>query len=326
MLTAVAVCFVLLISCQGGKKKSEAASLKGKKIFYLDSYHHGYEPNVPSKKTIEASLSAKGLIYECFYMNTKFESSKAQISANSAIAREKIRNFSPDLIIAADDPALDYVICPYFAGLAVPVVFTGVNWVAPKCAGTAPNITGQVEVEFIKELVDFLKPYAKSEKLFFLQGDTETDRKSLNYYEKHLGLKPEKSIFVRDFEQWKRAYKRLQSDPGIVIFRNNSGITGWQDSQAVDFVTKETKNPSGSVSIHMWKFCMVSYAKDHYEFGEYASKTAFEILGKKKQMPLPLEKNTRVRKILNMNIANNLGIEFPPEVLEDAWFAGEKHD
>ncbi len=318
--------FIILLSCSGGKKNNDVNILKGKKVFYLDSYHRGYEPNIPSWKVIDAALSSKGIIIQEFYMNTKFENTSKEISAVSDEAVESIRKFSPDLIIAADDPAMDYVICPFLAGSKIPVVFTGTNWKAPECADKSPNVTGQIEVEFIVELIDFLRPYAKSERIFFLQGDTETDRQSIDYYVKYLGIKTFKSVFVSDFESWKKEYRKLQEVPGIVILRNNSGIRGWQGSDAAEFAFEVTKNPSGSVSAHMRQFCLVSYAKDKYEFGEYASKTALDILKGKKILPLPLEKNERVKKILNMKMAKKLGIVFPFEVVEESDFAEEAHE
>lgn len=323
ILAGVIAVILFAVSCSDGRKSSSLNSVKGKKVFYLDSYHTGYEPNVPSRNVIDATLLSKGIIIKEFYMNTKFENTPEKISSASSKAVKEIQNFLPDLIIAADDPALDYVICPFFAGSKTPVVFTGANWQAPACTVNNPGITGQIEVEFIVELIDFLGTYSGSDRLFFLQGGTETDRESLDYYTNKLGIKPYKSVFVSDFDSWKKAYSHFQEMPGIVILRNNSGIRNWKNSEAADFVRKVTKNPSGSVSAHMKQFCLVSYAKDKYEFGEYASATAVDILRGGKSFPLPFEKNMRMKKILNMKLALRLGIIFPMDAIDDAEFAEE---
>jgi RNase P/RNase MRP subunit p30 len=76
------------------------------------------------------TLSEEDVHLEIFYMDTKRNNGEDQIADKVQEAMEKIREFSPDLVITSDDNAVMYVVSPYLDTSGIPVVFCGVNWSA----------------------------------------------------------------------------------------------------------------------------------------------------------------------------------------------------
>jgi len=331
LVTAVIISGIYISGC--GKKpqpetKAEPAEksiiLEGKKIFYIDSYHESYEPGMAQRAAFSRGLNGKGAETKYFFMDTKNHPASAEMAEAGKKCMKEIKQYAPHLIIAADDPACKEVIAPYFAGGKIPVIFIGVNWSAKACSYPAPNVTGQIEVEFVSEMLAEIKKYAKGGRISLITADTLTDRKSVDHYIKVMGMKFTETVFVKDFQAWIKAYKKSQKTSDALFFRNSTGIEGWEDSRAIELIIKETKVPSGTVSAHMPRFVLIGMTKDNSEFGEYAAETALKILNDNiSPDSLPVTANARVGMKLNMNLAKKLGIVFKDELIEKASFVEE---
>lgn len=299
------------------------AGVRGKKVFYLDSYDASYRPSVLTQAGARAVLDPAGVLLEIFYLDEKRNPSEAALGMAALSARRRIADWKPDLIIASDDPANKLVIVPWYRGTDLPVVFVGVNWDAAPYGYPARNVTGQVEVEVVRELLAELRTYARGNRVGFLSGDTSTDRLNLAYYEKILGLSFARTVMVTRFDEWKRAYAALQGEVDLLFLRTNGGIDGWDDDEAEKLVLAQSRIPSGSVAPHMGRFVLLNFAKIREEFGEYAGRTALRILGGASPADIPLTANLQARALVNMRLAKALGIRFPVEFLERATFVEE---
>lgn len=189
-----------------------------------------------------------------------------------------IDSWQPDLVIAAEDAASKYLVMPYFRNRDLPFIFIGVNWDAGPYGYPYRNVTGQVEIELIKELISELRKYARGNRLGILCGNTLTDRKTVEYYKNILEINFNRAMFVNTFEDWQRAYSILQNEVDILIVRNNAGITGWEETLARSYILDKTRIVTGAVIMHIVQYVLLSYAKIDYEMGEYAGVTALRIL------------------------------------------------
>jgi hypothetical protein len=296
---------------------------RGKKVFYLDSYDAKYQPSILTQKGVRAVLDPAGVLMEVFYLDEKNNPSEEALRQAALRARQKIEEWKPDLIIASDDPANKYIIVPFYKGTDLPVVFNGVNWHADQYGYPARNVTGQIEVEVVKELLAELRKYARGVRVGFLSGDTSTDRENLSYYETFLGLTFDRKVLVTRFEDWKKSYLALQKEVDMLFLRTNGGIDGWNDAEAEKLVLGQSRIASGSVAPHMGRFVLLNFAKVRQEFGDWSARTALRILGGESPASIPLTANRQARALVNMQLAKALDIRFPMEFLERATFVEE---
>jgi ABC-type uncharacterized transport system substrate-binding protein len=300
-----------------------AADVRGRKVFYLDSYDPTFQPSVLTQKGARDVLDPAGVVTEVFYLDEKANPSAEAMRKAAETARARIAAWKPDLVIASDDPANKHVVVPWYRGTDLPVVFNGVNWDAAQYGYPARNVTGQVEVELVRELLAELRTHARGGRVGFLSGDTSTDRQNLAWYGKVLGISFDRTALVKTFAEWRQAYAALQRDVDLVLLRTNGGIDGWDDAAAAQLVLEATRIPSGSVAPHMGRFVLVSFAKVREEFGEHSARTALAILRGASPADIPLSANRQARVLVNMRLAKALGIRFPVEFLERATFVEE---
>jgi len=300
-------------------------SIAGKKVLYIDSYHEGLTQLKPARDACRESLEAEGVVFKIYYMDTKRRKSQEHIENAVAEVRSIISSWKPDLIIASDDNASKHVIMPHYKDAAIPIVFTGVNWDVTSYGYPYSNVTGQIEVELVDDMLQMMRSVSKGNRVAFLSSDSFTDRKSLKFYEKRFGLKFSQIEFVSEFSQWKEKYIALQKSADMIFFRNNAGIKGWRDESASEFVKKHTVIPSGTVLPQMSEWVMINVAKDQREYGEYSSRTAIEILRGRLPKEIPITANSRAELFINMALARQCNVTFPLDVLDRANLVGGEH-
>lgn len=287
------------------------------KVLYINSYHEDFYSAIIQTKVVRDSLLPKGIELKFVHMNTKRIKKDELRNLEGLKVRKVIAEWKPDLVIASDDSASKYVVTKY-KNKKLPFVFMGVNWSAEQYGYPYKNVTGQIEVDLAKELIVELKKYAKGTKVGFLAGETLTDKKTLSFYQKNLGLKFSQIKFVNTFKEWKEAFISLQNEVDVVLFLNNAGIKNWDDKEAIEITQRVTTIPVGTTDQSLHPYVLISFAKDVHEFGEYASKTALKILEGTSISKIPITKNQRAKVSLNMTLAKKLGIIFPIELIDMA--------
>lgn len=294
-----------------------------RKVMYVDSYHAEYVPSTIMQKAVRNILEPVGIEVSVVYLDAKRNKSDEMLRHAALKAKDAIESYKPELVIAADDAASKYLIMPYYKDAELPFVFIGVNWDASSYGYPYRNVTGQIEVELVKELLNELRKYAQGNRIGILSGETLTDLKANKHYQDILQIHFNKREFVNDFKAWKEAYLSLQDEVDILLVRNNSGIEGWHDEKAESFVFKHTKIPTGTVSTHLSRWVLISYSKVNHEFGEYAANTALKILDGKSPADIPISTNKQAKVYLNMRLAKKLSIKFSMELIERATFVEE---
>lgn len=279
-----------------------------KKVFYINSYHQGYAASDSVMKGIKETLP-QTVELTIFYLDAK-RLSEAEIAKKADEAVAKINEVHPDLIMASDDDAVKRVVVPHFKNIETPVVFCGVNWTATNYGLPVTNVTGMLEVLPLHETIRAAKnhnPAAK--KLVVLSENSASEQKNkavLDTLYRNEGLEPEYSL-VDNFEQWKQAFIKANESADIIYIPTNGAIKNWNKEEAIEFVTKHIKKPVITCDDFMMSYAVVGFTKVAKEQGQWATKTAMQILAGTNPQAIPLAKNHQVRGWLNQPLANRIG-------------------
>ena len=302
------------------QKAAVPTTAKTTKVLYVDSYHAEYAPNPIMHRAARKILEPAGVTMREIYMDAKRKKGDALQQAEALKVKDLIETWQPDLVIAADDAASKYLVMPYYRDAALPFVFMGVNWDAAHYEYPYSNVTGQVEVELIRDLLNEIKKYARGSLIGILTGDTLTDRTAMEHYNEVMGIQFDETWLVNTFDEWKETYLVMQNEVDALFVRNYSGIKDWDDEEAKRIITNYTTIPTGALTSHMAPFVLINFAKDKREFGEYAAHTALKILNGTSPADIPLTSNQEARIFLNMPLAKKLDITFPIQLINIAHF------
>ncbi len=313
-------------------------SAEQKKLFYVNSYHKGYQWSDDIEKGLLKALHIKAhpdgtfdtlqseVELRVFRMDTKLNRSEALKKQAALSAKAIIDEWQPDIVVASDDNAAKYLIAPYYKNSAIPFVFSGLNWDASVYGFPTPNITGMVEVAPVLETIEMLKEYADGDRIGFIGSNTLSARKNVDNYINLLGVNFSDGKLVSTFDEWKKEYLRLQNTVDMILWLNPIGIKGWNTKLANDFILANTKIPTGGTSDNHVRFALLGRVKIAEEQGWWAGKTALRILAGTSQADIPVTTNKESRVYLNMQLAKQLGIKFPMELIEKATFLENQPD
>ncbi len=322
------VCLVTILLCgvsQADESVSPArAPFSGKKILWVDSYHPPYEWSASIERGIRYELQNSGVELRILRMDSKRRSSESEKRGAALRAKAEIETFYPDLVIASDDNAVNYLVVPYLKDTEMPVVFCGVNWDASAYGLPARNVTGMVELDLVEAQIKHLSRYAKGRRIGYLSGDVFTERKIVEYYNHCFFDGHMKPRLVRSLGEFKQAFLQMQSEVDMLYIYNYAGIADWDPAVAEKFIAEHVRIPTGSHNPFMAPFVLVTLAKEPQEQGEWAARTALKILAGTSPADIPLAYNERGQLTVNLRMAQALGITFPLKTLEAATVIGQE--
>ena len=156
------LCVLILISVFISTVTVLAQNNNKKIILVIESYHAGYAWDKSYKQGLREVLGDK-FDLEFFEMDTK-RIPNSEFKNRARLALDEYRKINPDLVILADDNALQYV-GPGLAGTKTPVVYLGINNNPRKYKIVGhKNITGVLErpllvssISTIKKIIPELK-------------------------------------------------------------------------------------------------------------------------------------------------------------------------
>lgn len=314
---------------------SHLIGTKPKKLFYVNSYHKGFQWSDDIEKGLlkaleihknpDESYNTSGSLVDIkvFRMDSKRNKSPEYIKEVAQQAREIIETWKPDIVVASDDNASKYLIMPYYKNSPIPFVFCGLNWDASVYGFPTRNITGMIEVGPIRETVEMLVPYAKGNRIGLIGANDLSNEKEIAHIQSFFALKKEDIKLVTDLEEWKLEYLALQKKVDIVILLHPTGIEGWDPGKAQDYVMKNTTIPTGGVSDDYIDLALLGNVKIAEEQGWWAGQTALKILQGASPNDIPVTENKETKLFLNMKLAKKMGIYFPIEVIQQATFVEE---
>jgi ABC-type uncharacterized transport system substrate-binding protein len=296
---------------------ASAKPYDGKKVLFVDSYHQGYAWSDGIAAGVENALKETGAELKIVRLDTKRNTDEAFKAEAGRKAKAEIDSFKPDVVVAADDNAAQYVIVPYYKGGSLPFVFCGLNWDASIYGLPTSNVTGMLEVTPIPQLVDQLKPFAKGDRLGFLGPDVETARKEAQNYKKVFGMQLTE-YYSTSYEDWKKGFKELQQSVDILIIDSDGGLYNDKQADMKAFAKANTTIPTGSTYDFMAHCALLTYAKVAEEQGFWAATTALKILDGTSASQIPLARNEQGKLIINMQIAEAMGLSIPFEIIQSA--------
>lgn len=290
----------------------------GKKVVFVDSYHQGYAWSDGVESGIHEVLDETGVEIKIIRLDTKRNPDEAFGQAAGQKAKAEIEAFQPDVVIASDDNAQKYLVVPYIKGTNLPVVFCGVNWDASGYGYPTSNVTGMIEVELPDQLVELLKGYAKGERIGYITIDTETERKIVDTYNQRFFNGQMQPYWVTTQEEFKTAFLAAQQEVDILFMGNNAGSDMWDKEEMKQFVSRNTTITTGSINDWMAPYALLTLAKSSKEQGEWAAQAALKILDGTSVSEIPVAENKKGEMIVNLDLADKLGIVFAPSLLKTA--------
>ncbi|EIJ41658.1 ABC-type uncharacterized transport system, periplasmic component [Beggiatoa alba B18LD] len=324
MLKAVSTYF-LIISCLFGflnvsHATENAINTAGKRIFYVDSYHEGYEWSDSIVHTVRDVLQDKApqVELQVFYMDSKRgKPNEATLQATALKARDAITQFHPDVLIACDDNAVKYLVKPYYKDVDLPVLFCGVNWDAGIYELPYHNATGMLEISLLDELTKHLAQYAKGNRIGYL-AESQDSPKNVQYAKKLFDINYEQVVLAKNIDEWKAAFLALQDKVDMLILGNFSAVEGLDKQALLTFILTHQKIPTGTEVPWIADYSLLAFAKLPEEQGEWVANTALDILQGQKIDSIPITRNSKGRLYINLKIGNQLRIAFAPALLKTA--------
>jgi hypothetical protein len=310
---------LLLVGCTHIEvMPDKTPAFQGKRIMYVDSYHEGYAWSDGIIEGLRSSLNGTGADLKTIYMDTKRNGSEDFKVRAGILAKQGIDAWDPDLLIACDDNAFQYLVMPYYRDASLPVVFCGINWDASAYGAPYSNTAGMIEVSHTTRLVELIRGYSNGSRIAFLSVDTETEHKNLEYYEGRLNITFTRAYFVTGFDQWKDRFVAVQDEADMVILENNAGIPDWDNAEAEQFVLDNTRIPAGATNEWMIPYALIGLTKVPQEQGEWSGMTALEILNGTAPYKIPIARNKEGRFSVNLKIAKKLDAFIEPSLLREA--------
>ena len=310
ILIAVSVVFLLMGSAAGSPPR---------KILYVASYHTGKgEWSAGIKSGIDSVLhQRKDILFRFMNMDTRLAKSEAVKKAAALRAKDLIDSWNPDVVITSDDNAAKYLIMPYYKNAALPFVFCGINWDASVYGLPYENVTGMIEVQLIRSIVDFLSPFSRGNRLGSLRGDTLSNRKEQDNFDTVLKTKMD-ARYVKTLEDWKKEFIQMQDQVDILVLGSIRALDTKEASmeEIERFILTNTRIPTAAYDAFMQNIVLVTLSTIPEEQGEWAAEKALEILDGKSPRDIPLVTNKKANMFLNMRLARILGIKFPMEMIE----------
>jgi len=291
----------------------------GKKILYINSYNKGYAWSDDIESALHEGLDNTGVELKIIDLDTKRNPAEAFAIEACLKAKAELEAFKPDVLIVSEDNVQKYLVVPYLKETNLPVVFVGINWDASAYGYPTSNITGMLEVELQGQLTDILKQYAKGSRVGYVTIDTETERKGVDIINNRFFNGEMKIYWAKTQEEFKTAFIAAQQEVDILFLGNNAGSSDkWDEAGMKQFILNNTTIPTGAVRDWMAPYVLVTLAKSGTEQGEWAAQTALRILDGTPVSEIPVVENRKGNLILNLGIADKLGVVFAPSLLKNA--------
>ena len=290
-----------------------------KTCVYISSYHEGFEWSDRVEAGLRTSLAGHCRLVQ-FDMDTKRKTRPEDIATATAAALELIQREDPDIVVTSDDNAARHLIVPHLLGTELPVVFSGINWTVEEYGFPAKNVTGIVEIAPLVPLIDAaIESVDNAGHAAYLSAKTLTESKNFERYTraaKDAGIEIDQLQAVT-FREWLDAFDDAQSYD-FVIMGGVAGINDWDEPAAVKYVNEHTS--ALVVTTHDWlmPYASLGYTMIPEEQGEWAGRTAAEILNGTSPGTIPIVTNRKWDTWVNESLITASGAHVSNAILRSA--------
>ncbi len=303
------------------------SAFAGGKILLVHSYYSDYPWVNSITAGVKKGLEGTDVRLEIFYMDTKRKTSEEWKIKAGELAKKKVSEFRPDIIIPADDNAQEYFAKYYINRKDVQIVFTGVNEEPSQYGYPAEYATGVIQKSiFVESLELVLKIRPDVKKISVISDDGPTSTAILNYMKT---LKPSVTVVSFDqastFDEWKSLIRKYQTTADAIAInlyqtiREHPGGLSLPQKTIMDWTMANNKLVTVGFFPDAFEdgvFCGI--AESGEEQGFQAAGIAVQILSGKKATDLPIVIPSKGVVSVNLKTAEKLGLNVPFEVLEFA--------
>ncbi len=326
------ICVLALFPCLTSAQLSAQATPY--RVFIVQSYSAKYIWAREVRDGIEEAFAGANVEYESFSLNARQEPDAESLRIAAMKAFEAIQRFNPQVIIAADDAAQEYLVTPYLKGKSdFQVVFCGVNAPPWRYGYPADNVTGVRERWHFREAIALLKiimPGIPS--IAFLTDSSDTSFHLLESLHEDLSAHGPFAIPISRIDQvstvggWLEKIKEYQSTESSLAYGLYNGLADDITGETVpsDKIMRETDAidnlPSLGFFENIKKYgVLCGVLESGQEQGYLAGKMARRILEQGLVAgTVPMEINVKGTVFLNLRAAERLGLRIPYEIIEAA--------
>ncbi|NTV14078.1 MAG: hypothetical protein HGA96_09165, partial [Desulfobulbaceae bacterium] len=214
------------------------ANISKPRLLILHSYHADYswvrDINIGLKRVLKSDAR---VFIRWHYLDTKRHPSKEYKQSAAIMAKRVIDTWKPNVIIALDDDAQQYVTKYYANKPGVSIVFAGVNN-SPADYGydKADNVTGVLErlpLDAVKEGFLNFKATGATPSVFFL-GDQSETVKGDERWVKNYNWAPVRLVgtkLVDSLDDWRNAVKEISGETDYILVSNYRKIFREKDGK-----------------------------------------------------------------------------------------------
>jgi ABC-type uncharacterized transport system substrate-binding protein len=287
----------------------------GKKVLWVNSYHSGFEWTDGIEAGIQSVLKDTSVEFRVYEMDTKRNIEQAFKVEAGKQAMAVVEEFKPDVVIACDDNAQEFFVVPFLKDTGLPVVFCGVNWDASMYGYPSSNVTGMLEVDPAIVLVKHLRQYASGDRVGFLAHNDETNHKVTAFWNENFFDGQMKAYLVSDFEEYKTSFLKAQEEVDMLVL---IALPEWDEDAVQMFLKENVQIPTGAIDTFMAPYVLIAVAKVPEEQGEWAARTALQILDGISPSDIPIVTNQKGKLFLNLEIAERLDVVFTLDLIRNA--------
>ncbi len=298
----------------------EAASCK---VLVVMSYEEINPWCIEIKEGVDSAL-ANTCELTYFYMDTKMNLEGGKEKAKEAYSL--LRELQPDGVITVDDNAQWMFVLPYLKDkVNMPVMFCGVNAEAEKYGYPASNVSGILErghiresIAFVKQLVPsiktigFLAKYSPSGKALVKQVETESDTYPAKFVKFEL---------VRTVKELVAIGEELKEQCDVIYMDSMEGIIDdkgkpLKNKEIIHVLSKVFDKPIiGANQYHVEQGALCAVVKTGQEQGRTAAEMLLKAIQGTAVDELPITRNYKGRRVINVTVMETFGIRPRPIVL-----------
>lgn len=289
-----------------------------------------YEEQNPWVKEIRAgidSVLAASSEVTYFFMETKVNREAGPKKAEEALAL--YRTLQPNGVIAADDDAQAMFVAPFLKERTdTPVVFNGVNSAPSKYGYPAANVSGVLERAHARETLAFAKQLLpKIQSACFMvnanpSGDAlrlQVDEEKSSYPAKINGF-----FMVENVDELARLEKRLRAECDALLVDSLEGVLDRErkpmgNLKTIQALKEIYKGPIlGANRYQVEQGALAAVVKTGQEQGYLSAKMLLQAMKGTSIATLPIVRNVRGQRIINVTELDALKLEVRPVLLRGA--------
>ncbi len=289
-------------------------------VLILHAYHRGYQWTDDISRGIEAVLtdSRHNVSLYIEYMDTKRFSDPRYYARLLSIYREKYRHTRPDVVIACDDNALNFMRDhreTLFPG--TPLVFCGVNFLTPADLEGLSEVTGVNEESDLKRTLDLaLDLHPKTRRIFVVNDTTTTGRKVRSRLDSLIPRYADRVRFTflddREMPEIEETLSKLPDNALVlytIFFRDSAGRFFEFDESASRIASASPVPVYGIWEFSLGHGIVGGMLTSGYHQGKTAAELALQVLGGEPVGGIPVVWESPNQYMFDFKVLSRFGID-----------------